>query len=31
VFFAYDKAVINQRKVEKSPFEVSQRKIQCEY
>jgi len=22
---------MNQRKVEKSPFELSQRKIQCEY
>jgi len=29
--FAYGKTVMNQRKLEKSPFEVSQRKIQCEY
>ena len=29
--FAYDKKVINQRKVEKSAFEDQSEEIQCEY
>jgi len=29
--FAYDKTVINQRRVEKSAFEDKSEEIQCEY
>jgi len=29
--FAYDKTVINQRRVEKSAFEDNSEEIQCEY